>query len=69
MPLLAHIPGEDRIEYPEGPVSMIDLFPTITNLAGIHVDYQGYGRDLLGSPEAIEDWWVLSELEQIDSDR
>ncbi|MCZ6680419.1 MAG: sulfatase-like hydrolase/transferase [Candidatus Poribacteria bacterium] len=65
VPLLAHIPGRGKIEFPEGPVSMIDLFPTITKLAGIDVDYRGYGANLLGSPHAFENRWVLSELDSL----
>jgi membrane-anchored protein YejM (alkaline phosphatase superfamily) len=65
VPLLAHIPGRDAIQFPEGPTSIIDLFPTITRLAGINVDYQGYGRDLLGSSDGFEERWVLSELDSL----
>ncbi len=65
VPLLAHIPGREGWQFPEGPVSMIDLFPTITTLAGLDVDYRGYGLDLLGSAEAFGDRWVLSELDSL----
>ena len=34
VPLLAHIPGVSDLEFPNPPISAIDLFPTITNLAG-----------------------------------
>ena len=69
VPLLAHIPGVTNIGFPNPPISAIDLFPTILNLAGIDVDYQGYGRDLL-SPSEIDDVGssgrlVLSELDSL----
>jgi hypothetical protein len=65
VPLLAHIPGREQLEFPGGPIAMIDLFPTITACAGINVDYHGYGRDLLDPPEAFADRWVLSELDSL----
>ena len=64
VPLLAHIPGVE-LKFADGPSSMIDLFPTITNLAGINVDYQGYGRNLVGVSEPSEDRWVFSELDSL----
>ena len=51
VPLLAHIPGVSDLKFPNPPISAIDLFPTITNLAGIDVEYHGYGRDLLSPSE------------------
>ena len=69
VPLLAHIPGVTNLalsfESPNPPISAIDLFPTITNLAGIDVDYHGYGRDLLSPPEIDENRLVLSELDSL----
>jgi len=43
----------------------IDLFPTITNLAGIDVEYHGYGRDLLSPSEIDVNRLVLSELDSL----
>ena len=65
VPLLAHIPGLSAIEFPNAPISAIDLFPTITNLAGIETDYQGYGQDLLSSSEIDYNRLVLSELDSL----
>ena len=69
VPLLAHIPGVKDLKFPDAPISAIDLFPTITNLAGIDVDYQGYGQDLL-SPSEIDSFGpsgrlILSELDSL----
>ena len=62
VPLLAHIPGVRNLEFPNPPISAIDLFPTITNLAGIDVDYHGYGQDLLCPCEKSTqtDWYCRS---------
>ena len=65
VPLLAHIPGVPNLEFPKPPISAIDLFPTITNLAGIDVDYHGYGRDLLSPSEIDVNRLVLSELDSL----
>ena len=65
VPLLAHIPGLSEIEFPNAPISAIDLFPTITNLAGIETDYKGYGQDLLSTSEIDENRLVLSELDSL----
>ena len=65
VPLLAHIPGIDSLEFPNAPISAIDLFPTITNLAGIETDYKGYGQDLLSTSEIDENRLVLSELDSL----
>ncbi len=69
VPLLAHIPGVTNLdlsfECPNPPISAIDLFPTITNLAGIDVDYHGYGRDLLSPSEIDKNRLVLSELDSL----
>ena len=65
VPLLAHIPGLSAIEFPNAPISAIDLFPTITNLAGIETDYKGYGQDLLSTSEIDENRLVLSELDSL----
>ena len=62
VPLLAHVPGKE-IDF-GAPTSMIDLFPTIANLAGLEVDYKGYGRDLL-QEKADGQRWVLSELDSL----
>ncbi len=63
VPLLTHIPGVDALEFPKAPISAIDLFPTITNLAGIKTDYNGYGQDLLSASEIDDNRLVLSELD------
>ena len=63
VPLLASVPARDGLRLPEGPMSMIDLFPTIVNLAGLEVDYNGYGLDFLGSAEPFRRRWVYSELD------
>ena len=63
VPLLASVPARDGLRLPEGPMSMIDLFPTIVNLAGLEVDYKGYGLDFLGSAEPFRRRWVYSELD------
>lgn len=66
VPLLAHIPGHGGVRFPAGPSSMIDLFPTIAQLAGLELDYEGYGRNLLARPPATGgDRWVLSELDSL----
>ena len=65
VPLLAHIPGVTNLEFPTPPISAIDLFPTITNLAGIETDYNGYGQDLLSTSEIDENRLVLSELDSL----
>ena len=65
VPLLAHIPGVDELEFPSAPISAIDLFPTITNLAGIDTDYNGYGQNLLSPSEFDENRLVLSELDSL----
>ena len=44
---------------------MIDLFPTILNLAKLDTNYNGYGRDLLGDPKEFQDRWVLTELDSL----
>ncbi len=65
VPLLAHIPRVRDMKFPDAPISAIDLFPTILNLAGMDVDYQGYGQDLL-SPSAFDAHrLVLSELDSL----
>ena len=65
VPLLAHIPGVSDIEFPEPPISAIDLFPTILNLAGINIDYHGYGQNLLSPSKFDENRLVLSELDSL----
>ena len=66
VPLLVNIPKTDRLVFPEdAPVSMIDLFPTILNLAKLDINYNGYGRDLLGDPKEFQDRWVLTELDSL----
>ena len=65
VPLLAHIPSVSNLEFPKPPISAIDLFPTIVNLAGIDVDYHGYGRNLLSASEIDENRLVLSELDSL----
>ena len=65
VPLLAHIPGVEALAFPNAPISAIDLFPTITNLAGIETDYQGYGQNLLVPSEIEDNRLVLSELDSL----
>ena len=66
VPLLVNIPETDRLVFPEdAPVSMIDLFPTILNLAKLDINNNGYGRDLLGDPKEFQDRWVLTELDSL----
>jgi len=65
VPLLCHVPGGTQPVFPDGPVSMIDLFPTITNLAGIDAGYRGYGLDLIEGSQGDSERWVLSELDSL----
>ena len=65
VPLLARIPGVADIEFPEPPISAIDLFPTILDLAGIDIDYHGYGQNLLSPSKFDENRLVLSELDSL----
>ena len=65
VPLLVSLPGHDGLELPRGPLSTIDLFPTIIHLAGLTVDYKGYGRDLLGGGGSFRGRWVYSELDNL----
>ena len=65
VPLLAHIPGVSNLEFPKPPISAIDLLPTIVNLAGIDVDYRGYGQDLRSPSKFDENRLVLSELDSL----
>ena len=65
VPLLAHIPRVKDLKFPDAPISAIDLFPTILNLAGINADYPGYGQDLLSPSEIDENRLVLSELDSL----
>ena len=68
VPLLANIPDVDQISFPaDQPVSMIDLFPTVTYLAGIETDYNGYGQNWLDSSEQTsqQNRWVLTELDSL----
>ncbi len=65
VPLLAHIPGAEALKFPNAPISAIDLFPTITKLAGIETDYHGYGQDLLSPSEIDGNRLVLSELDSL----
>ena len=65
VPLLAHIPGIDAKTFPNAPISAIDLFPTIMNLAGIETEYQGYGRDMLCPSDIDDNRLVLSELDSL----
>ena len=64
VPMLAHVPG--GFAFPErGPLSAIDLFPTVTELAGIETEYRGYGRSWVGQGEDFAGRWVLSELDSL----
>lgn len=63
VPLLVHIPGRAGLRFPEGPVSTVDLFPTVVELAGLETDYRGYGRSLLHPTDGER--WVLTELDSL----
>lgn len=65
VPLLAHIPRVRDMKFPDAPISAIDLYPTILNLAGIDTDYQGYGQDLLSPSTFDANRLVLSELDSL----
>lgn len=65
VPLLAHIPRVRDMQFPDAPISAIDLYPTILNLAGMDVDYQGYGQDLLSPSTFDANRLVLSELDSL----
>ena len=65
VPLLAHIPHVRDLKFPEAPISAIDLFPTILKLAGMDVDYQGYGQDLRSLSAFDANRLVLSELDSL----
>lgn len=65
VPLLVHIPNYEVLEFPNAPLSSLDLFPTLTNLAGIDVDYKGYGHNLLNPSEIDNRALVLSELDSL----
>lgn len=65
VPLLVSLPGHDGLTLPRGPLSTIDLFPTIANLAGLSADYKGYGRDLRDNGRSCRDRWVYSELDNL----
>ncbi len=63
VPLLAHMPVADW-RLPEGPLSMIDLFPTICQAADVDGGYRGYGQSLL-DPTPRRERWVLTELDSL----
>ncbi len=64
VPMLASVPG--GLAFPEkGPVSAVDFFPTIAELAGLEVDYKGFGRSWLGDDSEFARRWVLSELDSL----
>jgi hypothetical protein len=63
VPLLAHLP-EARWRLPAGTLSMIDLFPTICELAEIDADYRGYGQSLVDDTPR-HGRWVLTELDSL----
>ncbi len=65
VPLLAHIPSISNLKFPKPPISAIDLFPTILDLAGIDIDYHGYGQNLLSPSKFDENRLVLSELDSL----
>ncbi len=65
VPLLAHIPGHERLAFPNGPLSAIDIFPTITSLAGINTDYHGFGQNLLTPSDIDNNRLILSELDSL----
>lgn len=60
VPLWYHIPHSGN-PLLEGPISLLDLFPTALRLAGIDAGYNGYGVDLLGQPASFH----LAQLEPI----
>jgi choline-sulfatase len=55
VPLLAHLPGGARARTVETPVSLIDLLPTVLDLAGIEERLPYDGRSLLPMIEGRED--------------
>ena len=64
VPMLAHVPG--GFSFPStGPVSAIDLFPTVAALADLSVDYRGFGQNWLEPSAAWGERWVLSELDSL----
>ncbi len=63
VPLLAHLPLSDW-KLPDGTLSMIDLFPTICDLAGVDCGYRGYGRSLVDA-QPRQERWVLTELDSL----
>ena len=65
VPLLAHIPRVRDMKFPDAPISAIDLYPTILKLAGMDMDYQGYGQDLLSPSTFDANRLVLSELDSL----
>ena len=65
VPLLVSLPGHVGTNLARGPLATIDLFPTIVNLAGLTVDYKGYGRDLRDSGGSFRGRWVYSELDNL----
>ncbi|MDE2998434.1 MAG: sulfatase-like hydrolase/transferase [Gemmatimonadota bacterium] len=65
VPLLVSLPGHEGLKLPEGPLATIDLFPTMVNLAGLTVDYKGYGRDLRDNGGSFRGRWVYSELDNL----
>ena len=65
VPLLVSLPGHDGLKLPHGPLSTIDLFPTITSLAGLTADYKGYGRDLRDNGGSFRGRWVYTELDNL----
>ncbi len=62
VPLLAHIPREGWT-LPARTLSMIDLFPTICELAEVDTGYCGYGRSLL--QDGDDERWALTELDSL----
>lgn len=65
VPLLVHIPNVKGLKFPNAPLSAIDLFPTLVNLAGINANYHGYGQNLLSLSEFDPNRLVLSELDSL----
>lgn len=64
VPMLAHVPGGFSFPHDRA-ISAIDLFPTITALADLSVDYRGFGQNWLEPSAAGAERWVLSELDSL----
>lgn len=46
VPLLIHLPGQDFIRTIEEPVELVDIYPTITDILGLNLEYTIRGENL-----------------------